>query len=147
MRKILILALGVLLFTNCSSSDDVQNNPNLPDYSFNTGTLINTNLPQFNSLKFPGNFITLDDPYGINGIVLYYLGGNSYTAFELSDPNHVLTDCSRLTVNGIIASCNCDDGNAYNIVNGYPEDGTNGGYALKPYFVEVSGSIIRVYNN
>ncbi|WP_435136597.1 hypothetical protein [Formosa sp. A9] len=147
MKKTLLLALIALVFANCSSDDDALNNPYLPDYAFNTGNLINTNLPQYNSLKFPGNYITLNNPYGINGVVLYYIGGTNYTAFELSDPNHALTNCSHLTVNGIIASCSCDDGNTYNIINGNPESGTIGGYALKPYYVEVNGSIIRVYNN
>ncbi len=132
---------------NCSSDDNVINNPNIPNYSFDTGNLINTNLPQYNSLKFAGNSITLDNPYGYNGLVLYYAGNNQYSAFELSDPNHQITNCSKLTVEGVIATCNCDDGNSYDILTGSPASGTTGGYTLKPYFVEVNGAIIRVYNN
>ncbi|MDW5287258.1 hypothetical protein [Formosa sp. PL04] len=147
MKKLFFIAITILLMVNCSSDDNVINNPNLPDYSFDTGNIINTSLPLYNSLKFPGNYITLPPPYGINGLVLYYAGADMYSVFELSDPNHPITTCSKLTINGIIATCNCDDDNSYNILNGLPETGTTGGYTLKPYYVSVSGSIIRVYNN
>ncbi|WP_038532296.1 hypothetical protein [Formosa agariphila] len=146
MKKLFFIALTVLMMVNCTSDDSALYNPNLPDYSFDTGTLINTNLPLYNQLNFAGNYITLDSPYGINGLVLYYLGGTQYVAYELSDPNHPITTCSKLDVNGLIASCRCDDGNSYNIINGLPETGTTGGYTLQPYRVEVSGSIVRVYN-
>lgn len=147
MKKFFFIATAVLLMVNCSSNDSVINNPYLPDYSFDTGNLINTSFPLYNSLNFAGNHITLQSPYGINGLVLYYAGGDMYYAFELSDPNHAITTCSELTVDGIIATCNCEDGNSYNILNGLPESGTTGDYTLKPYYVSVSGSTIRVYNN
>ncbi len=140
---ILLLALSLI---SCSSNDDGRNgNPNIPDFAFDTGTLINTNLPQFSNLQFPGNFIVLNQ-YGVNGVVLYS-SGTTYSAFELSDPNHQVNTCSRLTVEGIIASCTCDDGNSYNIVNGGLQEGTSGQYGLVPYGVEVIGNIIRVFNN
>ncbi|MFB9051721.1 hypothetical protein ACFFVB_01405 [Formosa undariae] len=147
MKKLFFIVITVLVMVNCSSDDSILNNPNLPDYSFDTGNRINTSLPQYNSLNFPGNYITLrQDNDGINGVVLYYFGSNQYAAFELSDPNHPITSCSALELNGIIATCSCDDGNSYNIINGLPETGTTGGYTLQPYRVEVSGNIIRVYN-
>ena len=147
MKRFFFIAITVLLMVNCSSDDSVINNPNLPDYSFDTGQLINTSFPEFNKLKFPGNYITLAPPYGINGTVLYYAGSDLYMAFELSDPNHPITSCSKLTLDGVTATCDCEDGNSYNVINGYPETGTTGGYTLKPYYVTVSGTVIRVYNN
>ncbi len=147
MKTITIFILTVLLLTSCSSNDDGRNgNPNIPDYAFDTGDLINTNLPQYSNLQFPGNYILLDNPYGVNGVVLYS-SGTTYSAFELSDPNHQVNTCSRLTVEGIIASCACDDDNTYNIVNGGQQEGTSGQYGLVPYGVEVVGNIIRVFNN
>ena len=145
--KILLFAIGFVLLTNCSTDNSVTRNPYLPNYEFNTGSLINTNLPEFNKLKFAGNSIVLNSPYGINGLVVYYAGGNNYNAFELTDPNHQISACSKLSVEGVIATCTCNDGNSYDLLNGIKREGTTGSYALIRYRVEVSGSIIRVYNN
>ena len=145
MKSILYLIPFVLL-TSCSS-DNVTQNPYLPNYEFNTGSLINTNLPQYSQLKFAGNSLILNSPYGINGVVLYYAGGENYNAFEITDPNHQLSTCSKLTVEGIIATCSCDDGNSYDLLNGIGREGTTGTYPLIRYRVEVSGSIIRIFNN
>ena len=139
--------LFLLFLMGCSNNDPIINNPNLPNYTFDTGNLVNINLPQYSNLQFPGNFKILDGPYGINGVVLYYAGGSNYSAFEISDPNHALSNCSTLSVEGIIATCNCNDGNSYDIINGIGRTGTTGSYTLKRYHVEVNGSIIRVFNN
>ncbi len=145
MKKLFLATLLLLLLMNCSTSDTYEDNPYIPDYKFDTGTLINTTLPKYNALNFPGNYIILDS-YGVNGVVLYYVGSSMYTAYELTDPNHNVTTCSVLEIDGILATCGCDEENTYNIVNGYPEGDTDGEYTLKPYFVKVSGSTIRVYN-
>jgi|SRR5690554_498591 len=146
-RSLYTLALTLILIS-CSKSDDGdKSNPNLPNIAFNTGNLVNTNLPQYSSLKLPNNSVVLNNNYGINGVVLYYAGGSNYSAFELSDPNHPLSACSTLSINGVIATCNCEDGNSYEILNGVGRSGTTGQYTLKRYYVEVAGSIIRVYNN
>nr|WP_308991470.1 hypothetical protein [Mariniflexile sp. KMM 9835]MDQ8211028.1 hypothetical protein [Mariniflexile sp. KMM 9835] len=137
----------LVLLTTCSSDSNITKNPYLPNYQFNTGSLINTNLPEFSQLKFPGNFVILNSPYGITGVVLYYAGGSNYNAFEITDPNHQISNCSKLSVEGVIATCNCEDGNSYDILNGIKREGTTGSYSLVRYRVEVSGSIIRVYNN
>jgi hypothetical protein len=146
MKYYLYLFLAIF-FIGCSTNNDIIKNPYLPNYSFDTGSLINTSLPQFSQLKFPGNYVILDKPYGINGFVLYYAGGTNYNAFEITDPNHPISNCSKLSIEGIIATCNCDDGNSYEILNGLKREGTTGTYPLIRYYVEVSGSIIRVYNN
>ena len=137
----------LILFVACSNNDEIKSNPYIPNYSFNTDNLINTDLPQFSQLKFANNYITLHDSYGVNGIVLYYFGGDQYSAFELTDPNHIPSPCSLLNVEGIIATCTCDDGNSYEILGGLGREGTTGNYTLKRYITEVRGSIIRVYNN
>ncbi|WP_452597780.1 hypothetical protein [Pontimicrobium sp. MEBiC01747] len=150
MKKIyLVFVLLCMVLLSCKKDDDdVTRNQNIPNAAFDTGGLINTSLPQFNNLLFPGNFITLNDNYGINGIVVYYVGGTNYKAYELSDPNHQLNSCSRLTMDGTNAVCNCDDGNSYLVPgNGLPQTGTNGQFSLVPYPVEVNGNIIRVFNN
>lgn len=146
MKTRLFITLICLFLASCSKNNVNNNNPFLPDYSFDTGNAINTSLPQFSNLQFPGNYIIMGSNYGINGFVVYY-SGISYTAFELTDPNHTLQTCSKLTIQGVIATCGCEDGNSYDILTGQGQEGTNGQYLLKPYFVEVNGNIIRVYNN
>lgn len=149
MKYALLVFFAAFAFTSCSKNDDniVRQNEYLPNYGFDTGALINTNLPQYSDLEFPNNYVILNNTYGINGVVVFYAGGNNYNAFELSDPNHVIRDCSKLTVTGVLATCNCSDANSYDILTGQPQEGTVGQYGLKRYFVEKSGNIIRVYNN
>ena len=146
MKNLIFSFLFCLLLLTCSKNNVNTNNPFLPNYSFDTGNTINTALPQFSNLQFSGNYIIMGSTYGINGFVLYN-SGISYTAFELTDPNHSLQTCSKLDVQGVIASCSCEDGNSYDILTGQGQEGTNGQYLLKPYFVVVNDNIIRVYNN
>ncbi|WP_452229214.1 MULTISPECIES: hypothetical protein [unclassified Lacinutrix] len=145
MKKLLLTAITGFMLIACSKNDNDNTNEYLPDQNFDTGTTINTSFPQYNSLKFPGNHAVVYG-FGLSGIVVYY-SGSSYTAFELSDPNHYYQSCSVLTVEGVLATCGCDDENVYDILTGQPNGSTTGQYGLKPYFVEVSGNIIRVYNN
>jgi len=127
---------------SCDPDDEIRNNPYLNEVSFRLD--INLNLPEYNGLNFPGNSYSTYN-YGINGVVVYNVNNNQYTAFELSDPNHALSNCSRLTLEGIIATCSCGDGNSYNILTGELSSGT-GQYSLKPYRVRKSGNMIEVYN-
>ena len=150
MKRLLFMVITVVLVLSCSSDDDNNNNQNnqfIPNIVFDTGTLINTNLPQYSDLQFPNNHYVLPSDYGLNGVVVYYAGGNNYSAFELTDPNHEIRNCSNLTVEGILATCNCDEAKTYDILSGQPQQGTTGNFGLKRYFVEVNGDIIRVWNN
>lgn len=145
-KTYLFILVITILFGSCSKNDDDQNNnPNIPRAAFDTGTSINTSFPQYNQLQFPNNNVVINN-IGLNGVVLHF-SGNSYSAFELSDPNHPISTCSPLSVNGIVATCGCDDGNSYEVLNGSPQSGTTGQYTLVRYNVEVNGSIIRVFNN
>jgi hypothetical protein len=127
LKTINFLALNAAKFTSktavllltiaiaaCSPDDGPsRQNPYLPDISFRLS--INLNLPEYNSLNFPGNSYSTYNS-GINGVVIYNVNNTQFTAFELSDPNHPLRDCSRLSVQGVIATCNFDDKNSYNIL-------------------------------
>ncbi|MGB6267825.1 MAG: hypothetical protein WBF67_02340 [Olleya sp.] len=147
LRSLFTILFCSFLVLSCQKNDDNDNNNNyIPDIAFDTLDSINTTLPQYNNLQFPGNFVVLNG-FGYNGIVIYNTGNGMYSAFEITDPNHAPSGCSSLTIEGISATCNCEDGNSYNIVDGAPFDGTTGQFSLKPYFVEVNGSVIRVYNN
>lgn len=141
-KKLLFLLVVAFTLGSCEPDDEIRTNPYLTNISFRLD--LNLNLPEYNNLNFPGNsYVTYNT--GINGVVVYNINNTQYTAFELSDPNHQLSNCSRLTVQGIIATCSCGDGNSYNILTGELSSGT-GQYSLKPYRVRKSGNIIEVYN-
>lgn len=142
MKKFFSFLLLFILMTACSGSDDsIRNNPNLPDLNFRFQ--INLNLPEYNDLQFPGNsFATYTQ--GIKGVVIYNINNSQFVAFELSDPNHPPSNCSAMTVNGVIASCSCDS-NEYNVITGQITEGDSQ-YTLKPYRVQRSGNVLEVYN-
>lgn len=143
IKKSLIILIFTVLGISCNPDDDLRTqNPYLVNVNFSL--LINLNLPEYNRLNFPGNSYTTYN-YGINGVVVYNINNTQYTAFELSDPNHSLRDCSILTVEGIIATCSCEDGNEYNILTGEISSGS-GQYALKPYRIRKSGNTLEIYN-
>ncbi|MFN4761819.1 hypothetical protein ACKGJN_01740 [Gillisia sp. Q332] len=143
IKKITLSLLLVAFLSSCTPDENERtNNPYLTNISFILD--LNLNLPEYNSLNFPGNsYVTYN--YGINGVVVYNVNNSQYTAFELSDPNHALSACSTLSVSGIIATCNCNDGNSYNILTGEITEGS-GQYSLKPYRVRKSGNVLEVYN-
>ncbi len=143
IRRILFLALLITLLFSCSTADENRNNnPYLVD--INVNLTINLGLPEYNSLNFPGNSYTTYN-YGLNGVVVYNINNSQYLAFELTDPNHPVSSCSRLTVNGLIATCDCGDGNEYNILTGEITKG-EGQYALKSYRVRKSGNTLEISN-
>lgn len=142
MKKKLSLLFLYLALMACSSTDDnLRNNPNLPDLNFRLQ--LNLSLPEYNDLQFSGNsYVTYN--YGVKGIVIYNINNSQYAAFELSDPNHPPSDCSGMAVNGVIASCGCDD-NKYNVITGELSEG-EGQYTMKPYRIQRSGNVIEVWN-
>lgn len=144
MLKKSIFSLLLLCFLFSCSKDDNEriNNPYLIEDNFRL--VLNLNLPEYNSLKFSGNSYATYN-YGINGVVVYNVNNNQFTAFELSDPNHPLSECSTLSVRGVLASCNCEDGNTYNVITGEITEG-QAPYTLKPYRVRKSGNVLEVYN-
>ncbi|PNQ75052.1 hypothetical protein C1T31_02645 [Hanstruepera neustonica] len=149
MKKIALVLILCLTLSSCNKNDDniIQNNQYIPDIAFDTGELINLSLPQYSDLRFAGNHYITPSNYGVNGVVVYNAGNNNFSAFELTDPNHALRNCSTLTVEGVLATCDCDDSKTYDILTGQPQEGTTGIYGLKRYFVEKTGDIIRVWNN
>lgn len=138
--SIILIAIG---FTACSGDDGPRNeNPNLPNIGVNL--TLDLNLPEYNQLNFPGNTFTTN-LQGIRGIVIFNIDNSQYTAFELSDPNHPPSDCSRAQVEGLTATCSCSDGNAYSIVTGQVTAG-EGQYPLKPYRITRSGDQLIITN-
>lgn len=140
MKKAFVLAL-LCWFTICCDKDSFSNeNPFLPNYGFSME--VNTSLPSYNSLLFTGNSLRVYPPNGpANGVILFYTG-STYNAFDGSCPNQNITTCSRLTLSGSNAKCECEDEN-YNLFNGQT---TGKPYGLKQYRVQVNNGVITVYN-
>ncbi|SDS47712.1 hypothetical protein [Gramella sp. MAR_2010_147] len=142
MKKIFSIIAVFIVLTACSGSDDeIRNNPNLPDLNFRFQ--LDLSFPEYNDLQFPGNsFATYN--HGVRGVVIYNINNSQYVAFELSDPNHPPSSCSAMTINGVIATCDCE-GNQYNVITGEIVEG-DGQYTMKPYRVQKSGNRIEVFN-
>ena len=142
-KKIIILCVTIALFGCKSDDEQINDNPNLfiPVVNLN----LNLNLPEYNPLKFPGNSVVINSQ-GVKGIVIYNVNNDLYTAFDLSDPNHIPSQCSRMDINGILASCPCtNDQNEYNIVTGTHT--TNELlYPMQQYRSERNGDNLRIFN-
>tara|TARA_B100000497_G_scaffold43884_1_gene50971 strand:- start:71 stop:508 length:438 start_codon:yes stop_codon:yes gene_type:complete len=145
MKKYIVALLMVLGLVSCSNNDDNSQNQNpylaIPPVNIS----LNLNLPEYNALKFPGNSIIYTNQ-GIKGIVIYCVTENQYIASELSDPNHIPNTCSRMSVEGIIASCLCDDGNSYDIVTGQFTPQNNDKYPMLQYRTERNGDVVNIFN-
>jgi nitrite reductase/ring-hydroxylating ferredoxin subunit len=140
MKKYILL-LFIPFFLGCSKdSGPINNNPYLPNYPVNFE--VNLNLPVYNNLNFTANGVLINTAgIGIRGVFVFNTG-TGYTAFDAACPNQPLSDCSTMTLNGIMGVCPCD-GAEYNLFTGLSQ-GKN--YPLKVYRTEVNGNIIRVYN-
>jgi len=95
----------------CKLRNEIPLSPPLVDFN------INLNLPEYEALNYPGNSVTIANQ-GIKGIVVYSINDAIYSAYELSDPNHSPNNCSEMSIDGVIATCQCSDGNIYNIITG-----------------------------
>jgi nitrite reductase/ring-hydroxylating ferredoxin subunit len=137
MKKFWLLIVFVSLLISCSDNGVSNKNPNIPSYPVNL--TVDMNLPAYSNLKFPSNAVIVPN-YGAKGIIIFNTG-SGYNAFDAACPNQAVTSCIAMTINGINAVCSCDK-TEYSLFTGL------GGkeYPLKQYRVEVSGTIIHVYN-
>ena len=137
MKKIPVLILFVVLLFSCSDNDVSNNNPYIPNFGVNF--TIDMNLPAYSNLKYVSNGIIMS-AYGGKGVIIFN-AGNTYNAFDAACPNQEFTSCTAMTIDGINAVCSCDDAQ-YSLSTGL------GGkkYPLKQYKVQVSGTVIHVYN-
>jgi hypothetical protein len=144
MRTYFFLGLLATLVLSCSNSDDrLDNNPNLIDPLVQIS--LNLNLPEYNALSFPGGSVIVQNQ-GVGGIVVYNVNNDLYTAFDLSDPNHLPNNCSRMEVTGVIATCTCStDDNEYDLVTGSHR--TNPAlFPMQMYRAQLNGSVVTVTN-
>lgn len=144
MKIRLIILIAAFALVSCNKDDGPKdNNPNLISPLVNIN--LNLNLPEYNPLKFPGNSVIISQQ-GIKGIVVYNVNNTLYTAFELSDPNHIPSSCSKMTINGIIATCPCtNDSNEYDIVTGQHKTNQNL-FPMQQYLARRSGDNVTITN-
>lgn len=140
MKKIFIVFSLYFMLLACDSENFNNRNPYLPNYGFSME--INTNLPLYNDLKFASNSVKVYPSNGPSRGVIVFNTGSGYVAFDGGCPNQDLSSCSTLAINGIEATCPCDDA-AYNLFTGQSPGKK---YPLKQYRVEVAGDNLRVYN-
>ncbi len=145
MNKLVLFLLVGFFILGCNKKNDDPVNDNNP---FLTPPIVNLNLnlnlPQYNPLRFPGNSIVLSQQ-GIKGIVVYNVNNDLYTAFDLTDPNHIPNNCSKMTLEGIVATCTCGDDNSYDIVTGQSQSDQED-YPMLQYRINRSGDNITITN-
>ncbi|MEH6763612.1 MAG: hypothetical protein V7655_03845 [Aequorivita antarctica] len=145
MKNRIFFLLIIFITLSCSKKDDKQErNPYLSDPVVSLN--LNLNLPEYNPLKFPGNSVITSQ--GIKGIVVICISDTQYFAYDLTDPNHAPSNCSRMEVNGPIASCPCqNDDNEYNIINfGRHTTEPDTKYPMQSYRAERNGNNIVISN-
>lgn len=144
MRFLLKFILIILVLTACSNDDKkLRSNPYLTNPVVNLS--LNLNLPQYNGLKFPGNYVIASQ--GIKGIVVICVNENHYQAFDLTDPNHIPNDCSQMEIEGGIAKCPCpDDENEYFLFTGLHVSDPDSKYPMQMYRAERNGNFVNVRN-
>uniref|UniRef100_UPI00404A5C97 hypothetical protein n=1 Tax=Flavobacterium sp. TaxID=239 RepID=UPI00404A5C97 len=137
----LFVSFVLITTIQCDQNSFNNNNPFLPNYNFSFD--IDTNLPSYVNLQFTGNSELINFAgAGVGGVIIFN-SGTGYRAYDAACPNQVFTSCSVMTLNGIFANCPCDDVD-YNLFTGLAEAEVQ--YPMKPYRVEINGSILRVYN-
>lgn len=138
MKKIALLLLLFPLLMACEKDHFNNNNPYIPNYSFSEQ--INTSLPAYSQLQYPGNGIYYGGA-GVRGVFVFNTG-SGYTVFEATCPNQAMTSCSTMTLNGINAVCPCDNAE-YSLFTG---QSAGLEYPLKQYRVDINGPVLRIYN-
>ena len=145
-RKIKTFKLyAILLFVwmGCSKDNNTDANCNFL-VNLNVSTSLNRNLSQYNQLTFPNNPVYV--PNEGNGGIIVNNTGTGYVAFDAADPNHIFSDCSVLSINGLEGTCGCSDANRYSLLTGQVLDNTALRCMLKPYFVENNGNTLYISN-
>lgn len=141
MRKITLLVFTAICLAACSRDDNAANrNPNLANIDF-TVTL-NTNLPQYSQLQFPGNARYVANA-GNRGVFVINTG-TGFRAWEAADPNHPLQECSTMQLNGVEVTCPCEE-TVYNLYTGLAK-AEDKQYTLLEYRTSSSGNIITITN-
>lgn len=136
-------SLSILILCACSgNSIDNKNCRFLLDIPVNIN--VNLNLPQYSQLQFINNPVYIPN-VGNAGIIANNTG-TGFVAFDAADPNHIPEGCSKLSIDGIIGVCGCNDKNEYYLTPGGLPKTIGLQCALRAYRVEKSGNTLLIYN-
>ncbi|MGB0375754.1 MAG: hypothetical protein ACPGC5_01010 [Flavobacteriaceae bacterium] len=139
--SIFVSLIGLLW--GCSPSETVRN-PHLNDTPFQVE--VNLNLPQYDALRFAGGALYVNQG-GIQGLLILNLNGNQFLAWEASCANHPIESCSRLSIEGVLANCQCAHQAQYSLATGQWLNATGeNAYPLLNYTTRLNGNILRISN-
>lgn len=147
MKRFFIFSLVIFMCISCSTDDNGgdNNNPFVPNALVQFQ--LDLGLPLFDNLRFAGGSAYISNGGGVKGFFVFNLSGDQFFAWEATCPNHVPNDCSRMTVQGVLAKCSCED-YEYSLANGQllnpVEGGTN--YPMVNYRVSKSGDVLSISN-
>lgn len=137
----LLLFLAISINFSCESDNSLgKRNPYLLDISFNIS--LNTNLPQYSTLQFPGNALYISN-VGNKGLFVINTG-SGIRAWDASDPNHEPRSCSQMQLNGIEVTCSCED-YTYNLYTGLVKN-EDLNYSMLEYQASMNGNYITISN-
>tara|TARA_B110000967_G_scaffold115080_1_gene117747 strand:+ start:43 stop:522 length:480 start_codon:yes stop_codon:yes gene_type:complete len=143
LKTLKLYAMLLFLCMGCSKDNNTDANCNFL-VNFNVSASLNLSLSQYNQLTFPNNPVYV--PNEGNGGIIVNNTGTGYVAFDAADPNHIFSDCSVLSINGLEAVCGCSDANEYSLITGQVLENTALRCVLKAYFVELNGNTLYISN-
>ena len=143
MNPLKFCALVVFVCMGCSKDNNSDPNCNFL-VNLNVAVSLNLNLSQYNQLTFPNNPVYV--PNEGNGGIIVNNTGTGFVAFDAADPNHVFSNCSVLSINGLEGICGCNDANKYSLFTGQPLENSALRCGLKAYIVESNGNTLFVSN-
>lgn len=145
MSRILRILL-IVLVVSCSN-EQTNRNPFLQEIGFRFDA--NLNLPLYSPLTNTGSAVLVPNAgVGTRGVFIINAGFNQFRAFEASCPNHAPNSCSTMTLDGQVATCECED-YQYSLFTGQhlnrPDDG-NRYYDMLEYRATFNGNIVTISN-
>jgi nitrite reductase/ring-hydroxylating ferredoxin subunit len=145
MKRIFALILFVFLLS--CDKQQTNRNPYLQEIGFAFD--LNLNLPLYSPLTNSGSAIYVgSQQVGTRGVFVINTGFDTFRAFEASCPNHEPNDCSTMVLDGVIATCACDD-YEYIISTGQmfnrPDDGMRY-YDMLEYRASSNGNTVIISN-
>ncbi|MFM9946101.1 MAG: hypothetical protein ACKVQB_12805 [Bacteroidia bacterium] len=150
--KISFFAICLLfVFALCHCNDDTPNTNNFVP-SGPVSLVINTDLPEYNHLKFAGNYIY--QPGGNRGVIIIHDFDDNYFAVERTcsfEPDKL---CSKIYVDSMGQTLRCGNFNVKKwepccdsrfMYNSWVSQGP-AQYPLRTYNLTINGSVITVRN-
>ncbi|OUR94794.1 hypothetical protein A9Q87_03400 [Flavobacteriales bacterium 34_180_T64] len=113
--KYLFLSIILIILSSCSKSDSSNNCNFLVNAGVNAS--VNLNLPEFSQLQFTSSSVYIPNQ-GNGGIIVINTGGGNFRAWDATDPNHMVSNCSILEIVGAEGICGCEDANTYSLFSG-----------------------------